>query len=71
MLPDLIQLNPVTAAFIEPPLEGLITYEILNSYEIGAGAALTVAGAVQAAEADMELTVGVATVNTELAPGAP
>jgi len=70
-LPTTIQLDPNTVALVDPPLLGLITYEVLNANELLAWGTLTVAGAVAASEADLELSVGVATLNTSLAPGAP
>jgi RHS repeat-associated protein len=70
-LPTTIELDPKTVALVDPPLLGLITYEVLNANELLAWGTLTVAGAMAAAEADLELSVGVATLNTSLAPGAP
>lgn len=70
-LRTMITLDANTVAIVDPPIEGLITYEVLNQYELLAGASLTVAGAIAASEADLQLNMGVAGLNTTLAPGAP
>jgi hypothetical protein len=57
-----ITLNATTVAFVEPPILGLITYEVLNIQELTA-ASLTVAGAVLAMQADLGLNLGVAGTN--------
>jgi hypothetical protein len=71
-LPDLITLNPQTVALIEPPLEGLITYEILNSSELVADGLLSFAGAIrlsgvaaEAETAEIQTDVGAAGIAAE------
>jgi hypothetical protein len=73
-LPATINLDANTVAVVEPPLLGLITYEILNRNELVTEAAGVLAGvALKAAAsmmADLQLNVGVATQNTVMASGA-
>jgi hypothetical protein len=57
-----ITLNASTVAIVEPPILGLITYEVLNIQELTA-ASLTVAGAVLAMQGELGLDLGVAGVN--------
>src|SRR5208337_2073175 len=50
-LPSFLELDPNTVAIIDPPLEGLITYEVLDSRELVADGLLSLAGAVRLASA--------------------
>ena len=69
-LPDLIQLGPHTIALVYPPFLGLITYQVLDSYELTAYAGFSIAAAVKlsntAAEAELGTEVGTAGLTAEL-----
>jgi len=71
-LPSFLELDPNTVAIIDPPLEGLITYEVLDSRELVADGLLSLAGAVRLASAassaetaEIGLDVGVAGLNAQ------
>jgi hypothetical protein len=50
VLPEMIELDPKTVALIEPPILGLIVYEVINSNELIADGGFSLAAAVRLSE---------------------